>query len=64
MWIRRIKVSQEKPLNIEQFFMTRNEVATRAGGKLELQAMSNIRKYMVEERAKNVRNQRSNKKNK
>lgn len=44
--------------------MTRNEVATRAGGKLELQAMSNIRKYMVEERAKNVRNQKSNKKNK
>lgn len=44
----------EKPLNIEQFFMTRNELATKVGGKSELIAMSNVRKHMVEEQAKAV----------
>lgn len=47
-------MTTEKPLNIEQFFMTRNEIASKRGGKLELTAMSNVRKHMVEEQAKHV----------
>lgn len=47
-------MAKEKPLNIQQFFMSRNEVASEHGSKLELQAMSRVRKHMVEEQAKNV----------
>lgn len=38
----------EKPLNIEQFFMTRNEIASRHNDKLELQAMARVREHLVE----------------
>ena len=39
----------EKPLNIDVFFMSRNEIANRHGSKLELQAMARVREHMVEE---------------
>ena len=42
------KMEQEKPLNLEQFFMTRNEIATRNNSKLELQAMARIRAHLLE----------------
>lgn len=42
------KMEQEKPLNLEQFFMTRNEIATRHNTKLELQAMARIRAHLLE----------------
>ena len=42
------KMEQEKPLNLEQFFMTRNEIATRHNSKLELQAMARIRAHLLE----------------
>ena len=41
-------MEQEKPLNLEQFFMTRNEIATRHNTKLELQAMARIRAHLLE----------------
>lgn len=39
----------EKPLNLDEFFMSRNEIANRHGSKLELQAMARVREHMVEE---------------
>lgn len=42
-------MAQEKPLNLEQFFMTRNEIATRHNSKLELQAMARIRAHLLED---------------
>lgn len=42
-------MEQEKPLNLEQFFMTRNEIATRHNSKLELQAMARIRSHLLED---------------
>ena len=42
------KMEQEQPLNLEQFFMTRNEIATRHNTKLELQAMARIRAHLLE----------------
>lgn len=39
---------QEKPLNIEQFFITRNEIASKHNSKLELQAMARVRDHLVE----------------
>lgn len=43
------KMEQEQPLNLEQFFMTRNEIATRHNTKLELQAMARIRAHLLED---------------
>lgn len=43
------KMEQEQPLNLEQFFMTRNEIATRHNSKLELQAMARIRAHLLED---------------
>lgn len=43
------KMEQEQPLNLEQFFMTRNEIATRHNTKLELQAMARIRANLLED---------------
>ena len=42
----------EQPLNLNAFFMSRNEIANRHGGKLELQAVSRVREHMVEEGSK------------
>lgn len=42
-------MAQEKPLNLEQFFMTRNEIASRHNSKLELQAMARIRAHLLED---------------
>lgn len=42
----------EQPLNLNAFFMSRNEIANRHGGKLELQAVSRVREHMVEESSK------------
>lgn len=39
----------EKPLNLDEFFLSRNEIANRHGSKLELQAMARVREHMVEE---------------
>ena len=50
----------EKPLNVEEFFMSRNAIASEHGSKLELQAMSRVREHLVEEqesKAKNVEEQ-------
>lgn len=43
------QMEQEQPLNLEQFFMTRNEIATRHNTKLELQAMARIRAHLLED---------------
>ena len=43
------KMEQEQPLNLEQFFMTRNEIATRHNTKLELQAMARVRAHLLED---------------
>lgn len=43
------QMEQVKPLNLEQFFMTRNEIATRHNSKLELQAMARIRAHLIED---------------
>lgn len=48
MFIRRIKMAVEQPLNLDEFFMSRNEIANRHGGKLELQAMARVREHMVD----------------
>lgn len=45
-------MAQEKPLNLEQFFMTRNEIASRHNSKLELQAMARVRAHLLEEMEK------------
>lgn len=42
----------EKPLNVDEFFMSRNEIANRHGNRLELQAMARVREHMVEEASK------------
>ena len=42
-------MATEKPLNLEQFFITRNELATKHNSKLELQAMARIRAHLVED---------------
>ena len=42
----------EQPLNLDEFFMSRNEIANRHGGKLELQALARVREHMVEESSK------------
>ena len=39
----------EQPLNLDEFFMSRNEIANRHGGKLELQAIARVREHMVDE---------------
>lgn len=41
-------MSVEKPLNIEQFFQSRTEIATRHNNKLEFQVMSRVREHLVE----------------
>lgn len=38
----------EQPLNLDEFFMSRNEIANRHGGKLELQAIARVREHMVD----------------
>lgn len=43
------KMEQEQPLNLEQFFMTRNEIASRHNTKLELQAMARVRAHLLED---------------
>lgn len=48
---------QEKPLDVEQFFMTRNEIASRHNNKLEFQAMSRVREHLVEYQAPQVATQ-------
>ena len=42
----------EKPLNIEEFFMSRNAIANKHNSKLEFQAMARVREHMVEEASK------------
>lgn len=45
-------MANEQPLNLNEFFMSRNEIANRHGGRLEMQAMSRVREHMVEEDSK------------
>lgn len=45
-------MAYEQPLNLNEFFMSRNEIANRHGGRLEMQAMSRVREHMVEEDSK------------
>ena len=45
-------MDNEQPLNLDAFFMSRNEIANRHGGKLELQALARVREHMVEEASK------------
>lgn len=45
-------MAYEQPLNLDAFFMSRNEIANRHGGKLELQALARVREHMVEEASK------------
>nr|DAN87166.1 MAG TPA: hypothetical protein [Caudoviricetes sp.] len=45
-------MANEQPLNLDAFFMSRNEIANRHGGKLELQALARVREHMVEEASK------------
>lgn len=44
---------QERPLDLNEFFMSRNEIANHHGSRLELQAMGRVREHMVEEADKN-----------
>lgn len=37
----------EKPLDLEQFFFTRNEIAQQHNNRLEMQAMTRVREHMV-----------------
>lgn len=46
---RRENMTVEQPLNVDEFFMSRNEIANRHGSRLELQAMARVREHMVEE---------------
>lgn len=41
-------MAKEAPLNVEQFFITRNEIASKHNSKLELQAMARVREHLVE----------------
>lgn len=54
----------EKPLNLEQFFMTRNEIATRHNSKLEFLAMDRVREQMVQEQIKQAEEEASKAKKK
>lgn len=45
-------MANEQPLDLNEFFMSRNEIANRHGGRLEMQAMSRVREHMVEEDSK------------
>lgn len=45
-------MANEQPLNLNAFFMSRNEIANRHGGRLELQALARVREHMVEEDSK------------
>lgn len=45
-------MAYEQPLNLDAFFMSRNEIANRHGGKLELQALARVREHMVKEASK------------
>lgn len=49
MFVKENNMAVEKPLNLDEFFMSRNEIANRHGSKLELQAMARVREHMVEE---------------
>lgn len=40
---------ETKPLDLEQFFFTRNEIAQKHNNRLELQAMTRVREYMLSE---------------
>lgn len=42
----------EQPLNLDEFFMSRNEIANRHGGKLELQSIARVREHMVDASSK------------
>ena len=50
-------MSVEKPLNIEQFFQSRTEIATRHNNKLEFQVMSRVREHLVEVQAEEAKKQ-------
>ena len=39
----------EKPLNVDEFFMSRIAIANLHGCVIELQAMARVREHMVEE---------------
>lgn len=54
------KMEQEQPLNLEQFFMTRNEIATRHNTKLELQAMARIRAHLLEDMEEKAKSKATN----
>ena len=41
-------MTTEKPVNLEAFFITRNEIASKHNSKLELQAMARVREHIVE----------------
>lgn len=43
---------KETPINLEEFFMSRNEIASKHNSKLELQAMARVREHLVEEQQK------------
>lgn len=45
-------MANEQSLNLNAFFMSRNEIANRHGGRLELQALARVREHMVEEDSK------------
>ena len=49
-------MAQERPLDLNEFFQSRNEIANAHGGKLELQAMGRVREHMVEDASKQVVN--------
>lgn len=54
-------MAQERPLDLNEFFQSRNEIANAHGGKLELQAMGRVREHMVEEASKNVNKEQGKK---
>ena len=41
----------EQPLNLEQFFISRNEIATKHNNKLEYQAMERVRAQLAKQQA-------------
>ena len=52
-------MAQENKLDFEQFYMTRNEIASKHNSRLELQAMARVRDNMIkaqkEEREKTAK---------
>lgn len=38
------------PVDVDNFYMTRNEIASRHNNKLELQAMSRVREFVQKQR--------------